>query len=156
MDNRQWPWTFKKPATRTNTKSHCISCKGVQLWNGISESLRSCEPWPALKRQFKQFKINGYKQENWYKLCAKYDLIKIFYFYYLCIHVLLFIFIFPIMLIYVMVFCILFLFSNGNWPNCPFLTANGGVGPDKPVASPAPRWASVIFFVSKGSYASTL
>ena len=58
------PWTFIKPTARTNTKYHSISCKGVHLWNGISEFLRSCEPWSALKRQFKQLKINGYKQEN--------------------------------------------------------------------------------------------
>ena len=58
------PWTFRQPATRTNTKLHCISCKGVQIWNGISESLRSCEPWSALKRQLKQLIINGYKQES--------------------------------------------------------------------------------------------
>ena len=137
------PWTFIKPVTRTNTKSHCISCKGVQLWNGMSEPLRSCEPWPALKRQFKQLLINGYKEENWYNLCAQYDLIKLLF---------LFSFMFFIAILslfsYYVNLCnsFLYLVFVGNWPNCPFSTANRGVGPDKPVASPAPRWASIIFF----------
>ena len=68
--NGRRPWTFRKPVTRTNIKSHCISCKGVQQWNGISESLRCCEPWSALKRKFKQLIIEQYKLENWYVMCT--------------------------------------------------------------------------------------
>ena len=44
---------FSQPPVRTDTKNHCVSVKGVKLWNGFKEELKYCETWNKFKYMFK-------------------------------------------------------------------------------------------------------
>ena len=54
---------FKKQHVRTNTKTHCISVKGVNLWNSCGEDLKTCKTLSKLKQIFTNNIRNGYKME---------------------------------------------------------------------------------------------
>ena len=47
---------------RTNTKSHCISIKGVKLWNSLDINFVRCKTEYAFKREYKKSIFNKYVQ----------------------------------------------------------------------------------------------
>uniref|UniRef100_A0A671WXI2 Reverse transcriptase domain-containing protein n=1 Tax=Sparus aurata TaxID=8175 RepID=A0A671WXI2_SPAAU len=54
---------FKKQLVRTNTKYHCITVKGVTLWNNCNKELKTCTSLNKFKRMFKDNILNGYRME---------------------------------------------------------------------------------------------
>lgn len=49
---------FKKQLVRTNVKYHCITVKGVNLWNNCSEELKTCKTLRKFKQAFKMSILN--------------------------------------------------------------------------------------------------
>merc|ERR1712035_19378 len=43
---------FEKPKTRTNAKNHCVSVKGVNIWNNCPENIKLCCTLVSLKRLY--------------------------------------------------------------------------------------------------------
>lgn len=52
---------FKKNQVRTNAKYHCISVKGVILWNSCQEELKICGSLSKLKKLFKNKTLKLYE-----------------------------------------------------------------------------------------------
>ena len=55
---------FDQPLVRTNTKEHCISVRGVRIWNKCRDELKQCTTWNRFKRMFKNDIINRYRIEE--------------------------------------------------------------------------------------------
>lgn len=49
---------------RTSLKSRCISVKGVQLWNSLSEEVTGCRNLAEFKTKFKQAMMQKYQAEE--------------------------------------------------------------------------------------------
>lgn len=62
---------------RTNAKTHCISARGFQLWNGCSDYMRKCQTVGKFKEKLKEDIIKRYKASLhvvsliFYFLCAE-------------------------------------------------------------------------------------
>ena len=54
---------FTQPLVRTNAKHHCISVKGVTLWNKCSDDMKQIKIWNKFKLRFKMDILNKYKIE---------------------------------------------------------------------------------------------
>ena len=52
---------FKRHFARTNLKLHCITVKGVELWNTSSEELKNCSTLPKFKKMYKNNILSGYR-----------------------------------------------------------------------------------------------
>ena len=57
-------YIFDQPIVRTNAKYHCISVKGVTLWNKCKDELKQSRTWNGFKRMFKNDTINRYILED--------------------------------------------------------------------------------------------
>ena len=55
---------FKKQPVRTNMKLHCVSVKGVTLWNSCCNELKSCKTIGRFKFIFKADILNRYRMEK--------------------------------------------------------------------------------------------
>lgn len=56
-------YMFRKQLVRTNAKYHCISVKGVQLWNSCNEELKTCRTLIKVKKKiFKNNVLNKYEK----------------------------------------------------------------------------------------------
>ena len=51
---------FDQPLVRLNAKKHCISVKGVLLWNKCRDDLKQCDTWNKFKQMFKMDVLNRY------------------------------------------------------------------------------------------------
>ena len=51
---------FEREKLRTNSKLHCITVKGVELWNTTSEELKNCSTLPKFKKMYKMNTLKGY------------------------------------------------------------------------------------------------
>lgn len=54
---------FQKKHIRTNAKYHCVTTKGVNVWNSCSDKMKSCTTISKFKRLFKNHVLNGYKKD---------------------------------------------------------------------------------------------
>ena len=54
---------FEQPAARINAKYHCISVKGVILWNKCKDEWKLSATWNKFKRLYKMDVINRYRTE---------------------------------------------------------------------------------------------
>lgn len=52
---------FKKKQVRTNAKYHCLSVKGVNLWNNCDDELKKCGTLSKLKKLFKNNALKLYE-----------------------------------------------------------------------------------------------
>lgn len=57
-------FVFKKKFIRTNSKYHCITTKGVIVWNSCSEEIKSCTTMSNFKRLFKLNILNEYEKDS--------------------------------------------------------------------------------------------
>ena len=53
--------TFASAFARTNTKQHCVTVKGVNLWKCCDKELRTCSSIHMFKKRFKNKMINEYR-----------------------------------------------------------------------------------------------
>ena len=54
---------FKKQPVRTTTKTHCVSVKGVNLWNKCSEKMKTCRSFKQFKQIYINLTLSRYKSE---------------------------------------------------------------------------------------------
>ena len=54
---------FQQPLVRINSKYHCISVKGVLLWNNCRDEMKQSATWNEFKHMYKMDVINGYRAE---------------------------------------------------------------------------------------------
>ena len=52
---------FKQPLVRTNAKYHCVSVKGVTLWNKSRDELKKSQTWKRFKNMFKRDRLSSYR-----------------------------------------------------------------------------------------------
>ena len=52
---------FKRHFVRTKSKFHCITVKGVELWNASSEELKNCSTLIKFKKIYKDNILKGYR-----------------------------------------------------------------------------------------------
>ena len=57
-------FVFQRKLIRTNAKYHCITTRGVNLWNSCSEEMKSCTTMSNFKRLFKMNILNGYEKDS--------------------------------------------------------------------------------------------
>ncbi len=48
----------------TNAKPHCISVKGVNLWNSCRERIQTCRTLSELKQIFENNILNRYRMDE--------------------------------------------------------------------------------------------
>ena len=53
---------FEPNWARTNTKKHCITVKGVSLWQSCDKELKKCSTLYKFKKMFKSKAINNYRK----------------------------------------------------------------------------------------------
>ena len=56
-------FVFEKKRMRTNFKFHCITTKGVNVWNSCSEEIKLCTLMSNFKRLIKLNILNGYEKD---------------------------------------------------------------------------------------------
>ena len=56
---------FRSAGARTDTKSRCISVKGINIWNKLDCELKTCNSIKKFKRNFKTKVIERYKASLW-------------------------------------------------------------------------------------------
>ena len=54
---------LQQPLVRINSKYHCISVKGVLLWNNCKDALKQTATWNKFKQMYKMDVINRYRAE---------------------------------------------------------------------------------------------
>lgn len=62
--NLRGTYIFEKPAIRTNVKLHCVTAKGVSLWNNCQDELEKCKTLFKLKTLFRNKRLNGYELDQ--------------------------------------------------------------------------------------------
>ena len=62
--NLRRPLLFEKPKTRTTVKNHCLSVRGVNIWNNCPENIKLCCTLVSFKKLYKNNIISRYSMEN--------------------------------------------------------------------------------------------
>ena len=55
---------FKTQLVRTNAKLHCITTKGIYLWNNCCEEMKTCTTLSTFKQIFIKNILNRYRMNE--------------------------------------------------------------------------------------------